>query len=61
MIWILRGGSVQGLILRLSMDTVVDFCSEMGKRTLVKNLNKSKIKASKEFCGKDIVGFFAQL
>ena len=31
------------------------------KHTLVKDLGKSEVKASKEFCGKDIVGFFAQL
>jgi hypothetical protein len=34
---------------------------EMGKRTLVKDLNKRKIKTSEKFCGKDIVGFLAQL
>src|SRR5438094_9568510 len=45
MIWIFRRGSVQ----------------VFGKRTLVKDLSKSKVKSSKQFCGKDIVGFFTQL
>jgi hypothetical protein len=33
----------------------------MPTKTLIKDLSKSEVQPSEEFCGKDIIGFFAQL